>query len=357
MDARAVITDGKGGYSVETIQVGEPQAGEVRVALKASGVCHTDHKFLFRGAVQILGHEGAGVVDRVGPGVSGLTPGDRVLLNWAIPCGECFQCRRGAQNLCEQRPKVPLERFQWKGRGVDVAFTLGTMSTVTVVPRAAVVKMDAEIPFASACILGCGVQTGVGSVFNVAKVQTGESVAVLGTGGVGLSVIQGSRIARAGMIVGVDVNPARLDMARRFGATHTVIAERGDLGLLRASAQVRAMAGGRGVDAAFECTSVPALSASPLSFVRNGGRAIQLSGTEQPVTVNMELFEWDKIYLNPLYGQCRPEEDFPRLFRLYQDGSLKLDEMITRTYPIDQVAQAFDDMLSGKNAKGVLVLG
>jgi S-(hydroxymethyl)glutathione dehydrogenase/alcohol dehydrogenase len=356
MDARAVITDGKGNFSVETIQVGDPQAGEVMVEIRASGVCHTDHKFLTRGAVQILGHEGAGVVAKAGPGVTGLAPGDRVLLNWAIPCRECFQCRRGAENLCEKRPKVPIERFQWNGRAVDVAFTLGTMSTCTVVPRAAVVRMDADIPFASACILGCGVQTGVGSVLNVAKVATGESVAVIGTGGVGLSVIQGARIARAGMIVGVDVNPARLEMARRFGATHTVIADRDDAGLRRAAAQVKGMAGGRGVDAAFECTSVPALCASPLSFVRNGGRAIQLSGTEQPVTVDMELFEWDKIYLNPLYGQCRPEEDLPRLFRLYKEGSLKLDEMITKTYPLDQVAQAFEDMLAGRNAKGVLLL-
>jgi S-(hydroxymethyl)glutathione dehydrogenase/alcohol dehydrogenase len=357
MDARAVITDGKGHFSVESIQVGDPQAGEVMVEIRASGVCHTDHKFLFRDTVQILGHEGAGVVRKTGPGVTGLSPGDRVLLNWAIPCRACFQCRRGAENICENRPKVPVDRFRWKGRAVDVAFTLGTMSTVTVVPRAAVVKMDADIPFASACILGCGVQTGVGSVLNVAKIQTGESVAVIGTGGVGLSVIQGARIARAGMIVGVDVNPVRLEMARRFGATHAVIADRNDEGLLRAAAQVRAMAGGRGVDAAFECTSVPALCAAPLAFVRNGGRAIQLSGTEQPVSVNMELFEWDKIYLNPLYGQCRPEVDLPRLFRFYQDGSLKLDEMITRTYSIDQVAQAFEDMLGGRNAKGVLVMG
>ena len=354
MEARAVITDGKGRISVESVDVGEPQAGEVLVEIKASGVCHTDHKFMFRDTVQILGHEGAGVVRRVGPGVDGLAPGDRVLLNWAIPCRSCFQCRRGAENLCESRPKVPVERVRWNGRPVDLAFSLGTMSTLTVVPRAAAVRMEADVPFASACILGCGVQTGVGSVLNVARIQTGESVAVIGTGGVGLSVIQGARIAGAGMIVGVDVNPSRLEMARRFGATHTVTADRHDEGLLRAAAQVRAMAGGRGVDAAFECTSVPALCAAPLSFVRNGGRAIQLSGTEQPVTVNMELFEWDKIYLNPLYGQCRPEVDFPRLFRFYQDGSLKLDEMITRTYPIDQVAQAFDDMLAGRNAKGVL---
>jgi S-(hydroxymethyl)glutathione dehydrogenase/alcohol dehydrogenase len=356
MDARAVVTDGKGRFTVESIQVGDPQSGEVMVDIKASGVCHTDHKFMFRDIVQILGHEGAGVVRKAGPGVTGLAPGDRVLLNWAIPCRECFQCRRGAENICENRPKVPNERFQWKGRAVEAAFALGTMSTCTVVPRAAVVKMDVEIPFASACILGCGVQTGVGSVLNVAKIQTGESVAVIGTGGVGLSVIQGARIANAGMIIGVDVNPARLEMARRFGATHTVVADRNDEGLLRAAAQVQAMAGGRGVDAAFECTSVPALCAAPLSFVRNGGRAIQLSGTEQPVSVNMELFEWDKIYLNPLYGQCRPDVDFPRLFRFYRDGSLKLDEMITRTYPIDQAPQAFDDMLSGRNAKGVLLM-
>jgi Zn-dependent alcohol dehydrogenase len=355
MDARAVITDGKGKFTVESIQVGDPQAGEVMVDIKASGVCHTDHKFMFRDLVMILGHEGAGVVRKVGPGVTGLAPGDRVLLNWAIPCRDCFQCRRGAENICEKRPTVPFERFQWKGRAVEPAFTLGTMSSVTVVPRAAVVKMDVEIPFASACILGCGVQTGVGSVLNVARLQAGESVAVIGTGGVGLSVIQGARISGAGMIVGVDVHPARLEMAKKFGATHTVLADRHDEGLLRAAKEVHGMSGGRGVDAAFECTSVPALCASPLSFVRNGGRAIQLSGTEQPVTVNMELFEWDKIYLNPLYGQCRPEVDLPRLFRFYKDGRLLLDEMITRTYPIDQAPQAFDDMLSGRNAKGVLV--
>jgi S-(hydroxymethyl)glutathione dehydrogenase/alcohol dehydrogenase len=356
MEARAVITDGKGGFSVELLEVGDPGPGEVRVRIRAAGVCHTDHKFLTRGIVQILGHEGAGVVDAVGAGVSGLAPGDRVLLNWAIPCRECFQCRLGAENLCERRPKVPLERFRWKGGTVDLAFTLGAMSTVTVVPRAACVRMDVEIPFASACILGCGVQTGVGSVLNVARVRTGESATVIGTGGVGLSVIQGARIAGAGAVVGVDVNPQRLEMARRFGATHTVLADRADDELRDAAARVRAQFGGRGTDFAFECTSVTSLCASPLRFVRNGGTAIQLSGTETRVNVDMELFEWDKIYLNPLYGRCRPEVDFPRLFGWYADGRLKLDEMISRTYPIGKVHDAFEDMLSGRNAKGVLVM-
>jgi Zn-dependent alcohol dehydrogenase len=356
MESRAVVTDGKGNFGVETIEVGAPGPGEVRVRVRAAGVCHTDHKFLTRGIVQILGHEGAGEVVDVGPGVEGLVPGDRVLLNWAIPCRACFQCRRGAENLCERRPKVPLERFRWKGGAVDLAFTLGTMSELTVVPRAAVVRMDVPIPFESACILGCGVQTGVGTVLNVARVGTGDSVVVIGTGGVGLSVIQGARIARAGMIVGVDVNPARLEMARRFGATHTVLARREDAELRGAADQVRGLCGGRGADFAFECTSVPALCASPLSFVRNGGTAVQLSGTERRVSVDMELFEWDKVYLNPLYGKCRPRTDLPRLMGFYREGRLKLDEMVTRTYPIGEVAQAFADMLAGRNAKGVLVM-
>ncbi len=356
MRARAVVTDGQGGYGVRDVEVGDPGPGEVQVEIRASGVCHTDHKFMTRGIVQILGHEGAGVVRAVGPGVASVAAGDPVLLHWAIPCRRCFQCRRGSENICEESPRVPDERFLLDGRPTRTAFGLGTMSTATVVPEAAVVKMGADVPFPSAAILGCGVMTGVGSVHNVAKVATGESVVVIGAGGVGLSVIQGARIARAGMIVAVDVHPARLDLARSFGATHGVAAERADVGLLRAAARVKAMTGGRGADYAFECTSVPALCAAPLSFVRNGGMAVQVSGTEQPVTVDMELFEWDKVYLNPLYGKCRPREDMPRLLGWYREGALKLDEMVTRTYPIDRVKEAVEDMLAGKNAKGVLVM-
>lgn len=352
-----MVADGKGGYSVRAVEVGDPAAGELQVEIKASGVCHTDDKFVQRGTEQILGHEGAGVVRKVGAGVTRVAPGDRVLLNWAIPCGRCFQCKRGAESICEDQPRVPNERFRLDGRPVKTAFGLGTMSTCTVVPEAAAVKIDVEIPFASACILGCGVMTGFGSVHNVAKVKPGESVVVLGTGGVGLSVIQGARIAGAGRIIGVDVAPSRLEMAKAFGATHSILADRKDEGLLRAAEESRKLTEGRGADYAFECTSVPALCAAPLSFVRNGGMAVQVSGTEQPVTVNFELFEWDKVYINPLYGQCRPQVDLPRLFSHYRDGALKLDEMVTRTYPIDQVRQAFDDMLSGRNAKGVLVMG
>jgi S-(hydroxymethyl)glutathione dehydrogenase/alcohol dehydrogenase len=366
MRARAAISDGTGDFVVGTIEVAEPGPGEVLVEVKASGVCHTDQDSLRWGFPVVMGHEGAGVVRAVGPGVGAAAPGERVLLNWAVPCGRCFQCLRGAQNICEQQSPVVAgqggpgaarpEGTLHGGVPIRRAFNLGTMSTLALVREAAVVRIDVEIPFASACIVGCGVMTGYGSVVNAARVRPGSSVAVLGTGGVGLSVVQAARIAGASMIVGVDVNSARLEMARRFGATHTVPAERSDTGLLRAAEEIRRLTGGRGADYAFECTAVPELGAAPLAMVRNGGTAVQVSGVEQEIRVDMNLFEWDKTYINPLYGQCRPQIDLPALLGLYAKGDLKLDEMITRTYALDQLDRALDDMLAGRNAKGVLLM-
>jgi S-(hydroxymethyl)glutathione dehydrogenase/alcohol dehydrogenase len=214
--------------------------------------------------------------------------------------------------------------------------------------------MTVEVPFSSACIIGCGVMTGYGSVVNAAKVSAGSSVTVLGTGGVGLNVIQGARISGAGIIVAVDVNPERLKMALRFGATHTVQASRGDAGLADAAKEVAVLCGGRGADYSFECTGIPALGAAPLAMVRNAGIAVQVSGIEQPIEIDMNLFEWDKVYLNPLYGKAKPEQDFPKLMNLYQRGLLMLDELVTRTYSLENLQQAFDDMLAGRNAKGVI---
>ncbi|MEM8857947.1 MAG: zinc-binding dehydrogenase, partial [Chloroflexota bacterium] len=175
-------------------------------------------------------------------------------------------------------------------------------------------------------------------------------------GGVGLNIIQGARIASAGKIIAVDINPAKLELAKKFGATHTLLSNKEDVGLLKAAEEVKQMTGGRGADYAFESTAVPALGAAPLAMVRNGGVAVQASGIEEDLTINMRLFEWDKIYINPRYGMCRPEIDFPRLFGLYDKGDLMLDELVTRTYPLEQLAQAFEDMHAGVNAKGVLVL-
>jgi S-(hydroxymethyl)glutathione dehydrogenase/alcohol dehydrogenase len=192
-------------------------------------------------------------------------------------------------------------------------------------------------------------------VLNAAKVKAGASVVVLGTGGVGLNVIQGAKIAKAGTIIAIDINPVRLWMAKKFGATHTLLADKNDTGLLNAAKQVREMTNGRGADYAFECTAIPELGAAPLAMVRNAGTAVQVSGIEQDITIDMRLFEWDKVYINPLYGKCRPGTDFPEIIKHYEEGTLLLEQMITNTYKIDDLNKAFDDMLKGKNAKGVIV--
>ena len=349
--ARSIVTDGYGRFALETVTIGNPQRAEVLIEIRASGVCHTDFDSMSWGRRMIMGHEGAGIVLATGPDVTHIRPGDRVLLNWAIPCGCCFQCRRGAENICEEKPTVPDERY---GGNLNSMFHLGTMSTHAIVPSQAVVPIHVAIPFPQASILGCCVMTGFGSVTNVAGVREGDSVVVLGCGGVGLSVIMGAAHARAGKVVAVDLNSTRLELAKRLGATETILSTREDVNLLNAAKRVRSITE-RGADFAFECTAVPHLGAAPLSMVRNGGTAVAVSGIEEVVPIDMQLFEWDKTYINPLYGQCRPFVDFPKLLSLYATGSLKLDEMISRAYTLDELAEAFDHMRLGVIAKGVLL--
>ena len=364
--SRAAIADGAGRFVIDDIEVSSPHDDEVLVEIRAAGICHTDHASLSWARPLVMGHEGAGVVREVGAAVAHVAPGDAVVLNWCIPCGDCFQCRQGATALCEwSRPAHVMERSQghahaegtlWRGRPVDRSFNIGTLAGLTLVRKEAVTRMPEGVPFPVAAITGCGVMTGVGSALNVAQVQPGESVAVLGCGGVGLNVIQGARLAGAATIIAIDTNPAALARARQFGATHVVDARRGDVEQLDLGAAVRALTAGRGADYAFEATSVPALACMPLQLVRDGGMALQLSGINDMVQVPMPWFMWNKRYVTPLYGGCQPERDFPRIFGHYLDGTLELDALITRTYGLDQLAAALDDMLEGRNAKGVIVM-
>lgn len=354
MKAKAAITDGHGNFVIDTIEVADPQTDEVLVEIEAAGVCHTDYDSLTWGRPLIMGHEGAGIVKAVGPNVDHVQPGDRVILNWAVPCGTCFQCVNGRQNICEKRKSVPAERSRHKGIGMSRSFNIGTMSSATLVAKQAVSRIPDDISFQVAAITGCGVMTGYGSAVNIAKVGAGSSVVVIGCGGVGLNVIQGARVSGALKIIGIDVNPLRLEMAVKFGATDTILASREDKLLKEAAKEVRALTDDRGADYAFECAAVPELSGSPLLMVRNAGTAVEVSGFEQDVTIDMNLFKWDKVYINPLYGGCQPHRDFPRIFALYRRGDLLLDDLITRTYPLEALADAFADMHAGKNAKGVL---
>ena len=365
---KAAIADGEGSFIIDEVEIGEPQADEVIVQMKAAGICHTDYDSLQWGKALVMGHEGAGIVSKTGKDVQGILPGDRVILNWATPCGKCFQCREGNEHICEINSPVvaggngytpghaELSGTKWKGVPVVRSFNLGTFSEYAIVKSSAVVKNSAaNMPFSAASIISCGVMTGYGSVVNAANVQPGSSVVVLGTGGVGLNVIQGAKIAGASKIIAIDINTERLKMADKFGATHTITADRNDRGLLGAAQQVKNLTDGRGADYAFECTAVPQLGAAPLAMVRNAGVAVQVSGIEQEITIDMNLFEWDKIYINPLYGQCRPQIDFPKIVKLYEQGTLLLEEMISRTYPLSDLGNAINDMLDGKNAKGVII--
>ncbi len=355
LSVQAAIGNGDGTFRIEPIGLDEPRAGEVLVAIRASGVCHTDWDSLRWPRRIILGHEGAGDVLQVGAGVTRFRPGDRVMLNWAIPCGVCFQCVRGKENICEHRGAVPDIRFHHPAGPLNASFSLGTMATHAVVPEAAVLLLPQTVPYEVAAIMGCAVMTGFGSAVNAAEVAEGSTVVVLGCGGVGLSVMLGALFRKAARVIAIDINPARLELARQFGATETLLADRADKGLLAAAKEIRQRCNGRGADYAFECTAVPELGSAPLAMVRSAGTAVGVSGIEQVVPIDMELFEWDKLYLNTLYGACRPQRDFPLLIDLYTAGKLPLDRMVTRRYPLADLKQAFADMHAGINAKGVLV--
>lgn len=367
LQSKSAIATGDGKFIIDTIAIANPKEDEIIVKIKAAGLCHTDHDSLTWGKAIILGHEGAGIIAQIGTNVTDFNVGDKVILNWATPCMKCFQCQEGNQHICENNSPVTaggngytpghahLEGSKWKNEPIERSFNIGTIAEYALVKASACVKLESEMPMPSASIISCGVMTGYGSAVNTAKVTAGSSAVILGTGGVGLNVIQGAKISGASKIIAIDINPERLEMAKQFGATHTILANKDDVGLMNASEEVKKMTNGRGADFAFECTAIPALGAAPLAMIRNAGTAVQVSGIEETISIDMNLFEWDKIYINPLYGKCRPQIDFPKLVDLYDKGDLLLDEMITKTYPIEDLQQAFDDMLAGRNAKGVIV--
>lgn len=361
----AAITDGQGGFVLDKVTIRAPLGDEVRVALGAAGVCHTDYASLSWDGPLVAGHEGAGWVEAIGPDVRDLAIGTPVLLNWAIPCGQCKPCQTGHGNICERSHGIDPQTLGssragqdhtiWQGRSIERAFNLGTFCEFTLVRRSAVTPLLPEIPMAQACILGCGVMTGVGSVLNIARPAPGDTIAIVGCGGVGLSVVQGARLAGVKKIIAIDVRQESLDRARYMGATDLILAGPNDPDFDQLSMQIKALTGARGVDFAFEATGVAALAFLPLRLVRNGGMAVQVSGAQGPVEVPMAWFWWDKRYVTPLYGGCDPDRDFPRLMRWAVEGALDLPSMISKTYPLEALATAIDDMLAGRTAKGVVI--
>jgi S-(hydroxymethyl)glutathione dehydrogenase/alcohol dehydrogenase len=351
---------------VEEIEVESPRRGEVMIRLAACGVCHSDYS-VTTGTIPfpppvVLGHEGAGIVVEVGAGVTDLAVGDAVVSSFVSMCGKCRYCQTGRPQLCDQAAKAvytlpdgTVRTKDLQGRPLNVFSGCGVMAEYATLHTDNVVKIDRDIPLERAALVSCGVMTGVGAVVNTARVAPGSIAVVFGAGGVGLNAIQGCAIAGAAMIVAVDMSDAKLEMARQFGATH-VLNAKAEENVVKA---LRKLTGG-GADYAFECVGYGEIAAQAYGCLRKGGTAVVVGVASQKDTTTVRTasltFE-EKTLTGSYFGSARPREDFPRLLALYRTKRLKLDELITRTYRIEEAPQAFADLVAGKNARGVIVFG
>ncbi len=348
---------------VECIVVDSPKRGEVMVKLSACGVCHSDlsatNGTLAMQLPLILGHEAAGEVVEVGEGVGELARGDHVVFSFIYMCGKCRFCAMGRPVLCLDQGKAlstlpdgTLRTRDAEGHALNVFSGCGVMAEYATLSVKNVVKIDRDVPLDRAALVGCAVTTGVGAVFNTARVVPGSSVAVFGCGGVGLNVVQGARIAGAGRIVAIDTLAAKLEMAKQFGATDTLLAESGEDPVK----QIKKLTGG-GPDYAFECVGSGELASLSFRAIGRGGTAVVV-GLAKPSDLTavrtMTLPFEEKTLTGSYFGSCVPRVDFPRMLALYMAGRLKLDELITRRYTIDEAPQAFADLQSGRNARGVI---
>ena len=342
MAEQGVVLGARDSAALEEIQVAAPEAGEVLVRIEATGVCHSDLHVIEEDGWGhpypiLLGHEGAGTIEAVGDGVAGLAPGDRVVLGWKTACGSCSTCLRGAPRQCRKPPSAAGRLLREDGSVLTPVLRAGTFATHTVVPAVAAVKVPRELPVEQACLIGCAVATGVMSVLETAKVWQGARVAVIGCGAVGLSVIQGARIAGASEIRAIDLDERKLEQASRFGATHT---EPGP------------------VDFVFDAVARRSTVEQGLGLLSSGGTfvLIGLSPGGETVELNLpRLFSKRTAILVSHGGDHLPQEDFPKLAQWALEGKLDLAGMVTRTAPLEGWSDALEAMKSGDVIRTVLL--
>ncbi|PLR96371.1 Zn-dependent alcohol dehydrogenase [Bacillus sp. T33-2] len=363
----AVLKDYGQEVTVENVELDSPKKGEVLVKIKAAGICHSDLHVVSADlplpVPMVLGHEGAGVIEEVGEGVTRVRKGDHVVLNWVPECGECYYCNIGRKDMCDtaqytaQTGALPdgTTRFHSKDGQIFQFSMTGTFSEYTVVPEAGVIPIRKDVPFPQAALVGCGVLTGFGAVVNTAKVKPGSSVVVIGAGGVGLNVIQSAQLAGAGKIIAVDVAANKFDIARQFGATHTVDASEDDV-----IDQVLEFTDGSGADYAFEVIGRPNTIAQAYNCLGKGGMAIVvgIAPPNEDVAINaFSLPAQSRTITGSWYGQSNPIVDIPKILDLYMAKKIKLDELITKRYTsLDGINEAFNDMKEGKVARSVVEL-
>lgn len=364
---RGIVYTGSEAVVTDRLEIGEPGPTEVKVKIEAAGVCHSDLSVIdgtipYK-APAVLGHEGAGVVEAVGSSVRSVQPGDHVVIATIASCGVCRACNTGHPTWCIKSLGNISTPFTYDGQPASNFAASSVFAECTIVSEVQAVPIDPDVPFTSACVIGCGVVTGVGAVLNRAKVAPGDTAAVFGVGGVGLNVIQGLRLAGASRIVAVDTVSAKEALARQFGATHFVDASDAD-----AAKEVRSIVphdprsaagalGPGGVRWSFDCVGHPAVLRSAIESLDWGGTAVAIGipprGAEVVVDVN-HLAYVDRAVMGCRYGSSRPRHDIPLMVELYKEGRLMLDELVTETAPLDGFRDIVEAMHAGKLARGVL---
>ena len=348
---------------VETVDLDEPKEGEVLVRLASAGVCHSDYHVM-KGEWKpplpmVLGHEAAGVVEEVGPGVTLSKPGDHVILSFRPNCGWCRYCVSGRPVLCNGADSPRWVMFDGTSRlhkdGQDIYHfaRVASFAEYAVVPQSGAIPVRKDMPLDKACLVGCSVMTGVGAVINTAKVTPGSSVVIIGCGGVGLNVIQGAVLAGANRIIAVDVLDNKLDYARQFGATDLINAREGDV-----VARVHDLTDG-GADYAFEAigNSKTILQAYESTCLGGVTTVVGMAPEDDEVTINaLSLPRSEKVIMGSWYGSARPWVDLPKMVDLYLSGRIKIDQMVSRTYPLDEINVAYDALAKGEVARSILLL-
>ena len=361
----AIMCEHRRPLVVDEIALDPPKDGEVLVKMQAAGVCHSDWSVV-TGAIwydgpTVLGHEGAGIIADVGPGVNSVATGQQVLLSFISACGNCYHCIRGRPNICDTHwrgaPRGMLfdgtTRFHHDSERLMHMSRVGAMSEYTVVSENAVIPIDTDVSVEKLALVGCSVTTGVGAVVNTARVEIGSTVAVLGVGGTGINVVQAAAMVGCDKIVAIDISRERLSWARRFGATHTVNATVED-----SVEAVMRLTGEDGVDYSFEAIGNPKTISDAFRMLRHGGTAvvIGIAGKDDVVSLPAQLFPaGERRIVGSMYGSSRMRLEMPRLVNLYKAGKLKLDELVSRTYKLDEINEAFADMNSGRGLRGVVL--
>jgi len=367
MDVKAAVAFSAGKpLSIETVQLEGPQAGEVLIEIKATGVCHTDAYTLSGNDPEglfpaILGHEGAGIVVEIGPGVTSLKVGDHVIPLYIPECRNCEYCLSQKTNLCQSirltqgRGVMPdgNSRFSLNGKMIHHYMGTSTFANYTVLPEIAVAKIREDAPFDKVCLIGCGVTTGVGAVINTAKVEPGSNVIVFGLGGTGLNVIQGARLVGANMIIGVDINPAKRELAEKLGMTHYVNPQEiaGDL----VPYLVDLTKGG--ADYTFECIGNTNVMRQALECCHKGWGVsviVGVAGAGQEISTRPFQLVTGRVWKGTAFGGARGRTDVPKIVDWYMDGKINIDDLVTQVMPLARINEAFDLMHQGKSIRTVI---